>query len=203
MDSNLVYKLEDFISLGYQWIEKIEEEYRDNPHNVSAILDHYYRLVGEWESQVKQGLPNISRAARFSAAKSSDPIFQVGKDRSIQNLVKSIRAKIDVLEDYRKELHQSIVSLGPQSRINVGSIDNSTNIIGDQFSIAINELEAEFKQSYEGSDKGELLAMIKELKGKRLEASKVRRILGTLLARGAEIAQIASLVTQILTILPK
>lgn len=94
-DKKLFYELEDYISLGYQWIEKIEEEYRNSPGNgVSAILDKYYRLVGEWGNQVKQGLPNTYRRSKFSLAKSTDPTYQTGKSADIQNLIKSIRAKI-------------------------------------------------------------------------------------------------------------
>src|SRR3989344_779551 len=112
MDNKLLYKLEDFISLGYQWIEKIEEEYRNSPREeVQAILSRYYRLVGEWENQVKQGLPNTSRRNEFSTEKSTDPTYVSGKNTAIQNLVKDIKAKIGVLKEYKRELQTPLINM--------------------------------------------------------------------------------------------
>ncbi len=203
-DRKLFYELEDLISLGYQWIEKIEEEYRNPPDNgISAILSKYYRLVSEWEEQVKQKLPNNSRRLQFSLARSTDPTYEANKNADIQNLVKSIRARIVVLEDYRRELQTPSVNLGPQARLNINSTDNSTNVIADQLSVAVNQLEAEFEQNYQGTDREELLGLIKELKGNQSGGKRAREILGTILTRGAELAQIGSLAAQILAMLPK
>jgi len=204
MDNNSLYNLEDFISLGYQWIEKIEEEYANNPREkTSEILSKYYRLVGEWQEQVKKGLPNDSRRREFSMTKSSDPTYQAGKSVDVQNLVKDIKAKIGVLKEYKKELQTPSISFGAQSRVNINSTDNSTNVIADQFSMIVNQLESEVENNFTGEDKGELLSLVKELKNKQDDTSRARQIIGILLTRGSELAQIASLSVQLLTMLPK
>jgi hypothetical protein len=204
MSTDQIYKLEDFIDLGYQWIEKIEEEYSNTPReNTSSLLGKYYRLVKEWEDQVKSSLPNASRGRKFSAAKSTDPTYQANKSVDVQNLVKSIRAKIEVLEEYRRELNQPSINLGPQARFNYQSTDNSTNVIGDQYTTIVNQIETEIEKNYTNGDKEELLELVSELKKSQKDGGKTREILGTLLTRGSEVAQIASLVAQILMMLPK
>ncbi len=204
--SDLKYHLEDSISLGYQFIEKIEEEYRNPPNGgLSVLLDKWYRIIKEWEEQVKRGLSNNSRRMAFSQAKSNDISYESGKSVDVQNLIKSIRAKIQILEEYRKEELQpaSFVLSGLQSRAYIHSSDNSTNIIADQFSLVVNQLEAEFEQNYAGTDKKELLKLIGELKTKQGDSKRSKEILGTLLTRGAELAQVGSFITQILSMLPK
>lgn len=204
MDNKLLYELEDFISLGYQWIEKIEEEYQNTPREkTSEILSKFYRLVGEWQEQVKSGLPNESRKREFSMAKSNNPTYQANKSVDIQNLVKSIEAKIAVLKEYKSELRTpsfSVSSLGAHSRVNINSTDNSTNVIADQFVLTVNQLEAEFENNYIGPDKKELLSLISELKESKDSKGRTREILGRLLTRGAELAQIGSLIAQLLSV---
>lgn len=199
--NDLIYKLEDFISLGYQFMEKIEEEYRSTPHEqTSLVLDKYYRIINEWEEEVKRELPNTSRKSEFSTAKSNDPTYQVSKSPEIQNLIKSIRAKVDVLKDYKKELQQPmIVQTGDQARNYFGSTDNSVNIISSQFTNIVNKLEKELEQHYAKEDKEELIRLIGELKKNESNGNKVREILGSILTRCAEIAQIASPVIQLLS----
>lgn len=205
MDNKLLYHLEDSISLGYQHIAKIEEEYRNPPNNgLTALLGKWYRIIKEWEDQVKRGLPNDSRKLSFSTAKTIDPTFEVGKSADIQNLIKSIRARIKVLEDYRDKMQQpSFVLSGPQSRAYIHATDNSTNIIADNFMAVTNQLEAEFEQNYHGADKEQLLKLIGTLKDKEVDHKRKREILGNILTRGAELAQIGSLVAQLLGMLVK
>lgn len=204
--SDLKYHLEDSILLGYQHIAKIEEEYRNPPDNgLIALLDKWYRIIKEWEEQVKRGLPNTSRGMAFSQAKSSDISYESGKSVDVQNLIKNIRAKIQVLEEYRKEELQpaSFILSGHQSRAYINSSDSSTNVIADQFSLVVNQLEAEFEKNYKGTDKKELLELTDELKTKQGDSKRAKEIIGTLLTRGAELAQIGSLIAQILSTLPK
>lgn len=204
-DNKLRYELEDNIHLGYQWIEKIEEEYRNPPANnpVVSILEKYYRLVGEWEEQVKRSLPNNYMRSKFVLAKSKDPTYEAGKSSDIQNLTKSIRAKIEILEEFKKELQQPFINLGAQARLNYNSIDNSTNVITDQFSLTVNRLETEIEQNYQGEDKEALLGLVKELKSKEHDSKGAREIIGTLVTRGAELAQIGSFAAQLLAMFPK
>lgn len=206
MNDDLIYKLEDNISLGYQWIEKIEEEYRTTPRErTSEILDKYYRLVNEWQELVKRDLPNEYRRREFGMAKSKDPTYQSGKSVDIQNLVKSIEAKINVLKEFKTELKTpsiNVGSLGAQSRLNINSTDNSTNVIADEFTMTVNQLELEIEQNYYGDDKEELLSLTRELKKKQEDPGRAKQIIGNLLTRGSELAQIASLAIQILSMLP-
>lgn len=204
--SDLKHNLEDYIDLGYQWIEKIEEEYKNPPNGgVGDVLSKYYRLVGEWEEQVKRILPNAARKRAFALAKSSDPTYESGKSVGLQNLIKNIRAKIAVLEEYRKEeaSRLSFDLSGPQSRVNINSPDSSVNVITGEFISVVNQLELEFEQNYQEEDKKELLKLLDELKGKQIENKRAGEILGILLTRGAEIAQIGSLVAQLLSMLFK
>jgi len=64
----------------------------------------------------------------------------------------------------------------------------------------ISQLETEVEQNYDASDKEEVMAIVKELKISANEGneSKFKQLGGVLLTRGAEIAQIASLVIQLL-----
>lgn len=206
MDNNLINKIEDGISLGYQWIEKIEEEYRITPRErTSEVLSKYYRLVTEWQEQVKRDLPNEYRRREFANAKSKDSTVQSGKSVDIQNLVKGIEVKIIVLKEYKAELRPPSINLsvlGLQSRVNINSTDNSTNVIADQFSMSVNQIESEIEQNYKGADKEELLSLVSELKNKQNDPYRARQIIGTILTRGSELAQIASLVVQVLTMLP-
>lgn len=203
MDNKLLYHLEDSISLGYQHIDKIEEEYRNPPDNgLTALLDKWYRIIKEWEDQVKRDLPNNSRKLAFSTAKTTDPIYEAGKSADVQNLIKSIRARIKVLEDYRDKIQQpSFVLSGPQSRAYIHATDNSTNIIVDKISTVVNQLQTEFEQNYHGLDKGELIKIIEDLKDEKVDNKRKKEILGTILTRGAELAQVGSLVAQLLSIL--
>lgn len=203
VDRQLSYKLEDYISRGYEWIEKIEEEYHNSSsEELGSILDKFYRIITEWENQVKDGLPNTARKLKFSTAKSTDPTYESGKNRDIQNLVKSIRARIGVLESYQRELKQPYINIGTQARVNINSIDRSTNIIADQYSQTVNQLEAEFEQNYQGVDKKEILNLIKELKDKP-ERKRGTEIIGQILSKGADLAQVASLAAQLLSIIAK
>jgi hypothetical protein len=199
-DRKLLNELEDHISFGYQWIEKIEEEYqnRSESNPISSILNKYYHIVNEWQEQVKQTLPNAYKRTKFANARNNDPVYESGKNADIQNLIKSIRAKINTLEEFRQELQQPFINLGPQARLNYHSTDNSTNIIGDQYLVTVNQLETEFENNYHGVDKDELLGLIKELRETKSNSKRTREILGMLLTRGAELAQIASLVIQLL-----
>lgn len=203
MGNKLLYHLEDSISLGCQHIARIEEEYRNRPNNgLGALLDKWYRILKEWEDQVKRDLPNNSRRLAFSTAKTTDSTYEVGKNVDVQNLIKSIRTRINILEDYRDKIQQpSLVLSGDQSRAYFNATDNSTNIIADKISIVVSRLEAEFEQKYHGTDKRELVELIGDLKNEKNDNKRKRKILGTLLTRGAEIAQVGSLVAQLLGML--
>lgn len=61
-------------------------------------------------------------------------------------------------------------------------------------------VEAEFEQNYHDTDKKELVKLIGDLKDEKSD-SKKRKILGVILTRGAELAQIGSLTAQLLTLL--
>lgn len=202
--SKLKYHLEDSISLGYDFIDKLEHEYQESPREKnSELLTKFYRLQQDWVNQVKAGLPNMARQKAFELAKSSDPTYETNKNPQVQNLVKDFRAKIIKLEEFLQDEKQGIslnVS-GAQSRAYVNSTDNSTNIITDQFQSLVGQVELEFKHKYNGSDKKELLKLINQLKKEDNNPNKAREILGTLLSRGAELAQIGSLIAQLLTIM--
>lgn len=204
--NRLKYDLEDGISLGYQWIEKIEEEYKNPPNGgLVVVLDKYYRLVANWEEQVKRTLPNDSRRRAFSLAKNTDPMYESGKSIDIQNLIKNVRAKISVLENYTKEEFSQtpFVLSGQQNRAYINSEDNSVNVITGNFVGIVKELEVEFQKNYQGKDKAKLLELVKTLEGKDEDAKGARKILGKLLTRGAEISQVTSLIIQLLQFLPK
>src|SRR3989344_442887 len=66
----------------------------------------------------------------------------------------------------------------------------------------ISQLETEIEQNYKASDKEEVKTIVKELKISADEGneSKFKKLGGVLLTRGAEIAQIASLVIQLLAL---
>lgn len=200
MNKNTIDHIEESIHLGYEWIGKIETEFPNYPNGVSAFLDHYYRLIKEWETQVSNGLSNAARKAEFMNAKSSSAaIDQLSTTPSdIQKLTNDIKEKIKVLSDYKKELQPSFINLGAQARLNINSIDKSTNIISDNFINIVNNLEQEFEMSYAGTDKEEVLALIEELKERQTSREKKNKILGTLLTKGSEVAQVASLVLQLL-----
>lgn len=203
MDNKLLYHLEDSISLGYQQIAKIEEEYRNPPDNgLTALLDKWYRIIKEWEDQVKRDLPNDSRRLAFSTAKTTDPTYEVGKNADVQNLIKSIRARIKILEDYRDKMQQpSFVFSGPQSRAYFNATDNSTNIITNRMLSVVNQLEAEFEQNYHGVDKRNLIKIIEDLKDEKVDNKRKREMIGTILTRGAELEQVGSLAAQLLSML--
>mgnify|MGYP001578860739 CR=1 FL=1 len=115
--SDLKYHLEDSISLGYQFIEKIEEEYRNPPNGgLSVLLDKWYRIIKEWEEQVKRGLSNNSRRMAFSQAKSNDISYESGKSVDVQNLIKSIRAKIQILEELYELDQKEIIDTVREAR---------------------------------------------------------------------------------------
>ncbi len=199
MNNKLINHLEECIDLGFQWIEKIELESKNPPEGLAAFLNHYYRLVGEWEDQVKRGLPNNAPKREFSLAKSPDSnidhLSSVPSD--VQRLINSIKARINVLKDYKNELHSRSFILGPQARLNINSTDASTNIISDEISI-INKLELEFEQNYKGTDKKALISLIQELK-QNPEPKRRSKIVSKLLARGAQVAQIVSLIAQLIS----
>lgn len=66
----------------------------------------------------------------------------------------------------------------------------------------ISQLEKEIEQNYNAPDKIEMEALVKELKISAVanNESRFKQLAGVLLTRGAEIAQIASLIIQLLTL---
>ncbi len=56
------YKLEDFISLGYDLIKNLEEKYSNTRADLRREeLPNFYRLRQGYIDHVKSRLPNISR----------------------------------------------------------------------------------------------------------------------------------------------
>lgn len=66
----------------------------------------------------------------------------------------------------------------------------------------IDSLELEFEENYKDPDKEEIRMLFKDLKSEALQGNeqKFKQILGALLTRGAEIAQVTSLIVQILAL---
>lgn len=128
-----------------------------------------------------------------------------GIDSRVSNIIVTIDARLDSLKEQiaRLELQQRNylmqISMGDQSRINLGSVDNSSNTIDR--STTINELQETVDRDYHGADKNEVLTLVEELKKLQNSDSdkhRGREILGTIITKTAEIATIASLAFQLM-----
>jgi len=103
-----------------------------------------------------------------------------------------------------------VVNITDSARINAESGSSHTTY-GNNSPIILNlgkiegiiaQLETEIEQDYKASDKEEIKTIVKELKisAKEGNESRFKKLGGVLLTRGAEIAQIASLVIQLLAL---
>jgi len=209
MDKDEIYKLENFIGLGYEHIENLEKEYAaTDKSDYGRLIDKFTSLLKSWIDHVHRQLPSTAMARKkaFINAVSSDPTYQFGMNamnKDVQSLIKIFRAKIVNLEGWRKELgtQASIsVSGGNQTRVLVGgSTDNSTNVINNQKTLT-QQLKEEFTNRYSGDDKQEALELIKDLENGNDDDKGKRQILEKLLTKGAEFATIATLISKLLAL---
>lgn len=148
------------------------------------------RKVAEWRRYDFSSLDNQDNGPKLMFGEVGRP-GQPGGGGSIYingqvvNITDSARISADVGSSHSTHGNNSPIIL------NLGEIEN-----------LISQLETEVEQNYNASDKEEVKTIVKELKLSAIEGneSKFKQLGGVLLTRGAEVAQIASLIIQLLAL---
>lgn len=148
------------------------------------------RKIAEWRRYDFSSLDNEDNSPKLMFGEAGKP-GQPGDGGTIYingqvvNITDSARISADGGSSHSTHGNNSPIIL------NLGKIEN-----------LISQLETEVEQNYNASDKEEVKMIVKELKISAIEGneSKFKQLGGVLLTRGAKIAQIASLIIQLLVL---
>ncbi|KKR51023.1 MAG: hypothetical protein UT84_C0003G0018 [Candidatus Curtissbacteria bacterium GW2011_GWA1_40_16] len=148
------------------------------------------RKIAEWRRYDFSSLDNEDNSPKLAFGEAGGP-GQLGGGGSIfingqvVNITDSARISADGGSSHTTYGNNSPIIL------NLGKIEG-----------IISQLETEIEQNYKASDKEEIKTIVNELKisAKEGNESRFKKLGGVLLTRGAEIAQIASLVIQLLAL---
>jgi hypothetical protein len=161
------------------------EERKKAAHEINQFLT---RKIAEWRRYDFSSLDSEDNSPKLMFGEAGEPgqpggggtVYISGQ---VVNITDTARISADG--------GSSLTTHGNNSPIvlNLGKIEN-----------LISQLEAEIEQNYNASDKEEVKTIVKELRISATEGneSKFKQLGGVLLTRGAEIAQIASLIIQLL-----
>jgi DNA integrity scanning protein DisA with diadenylate cyclase activity len=112
-------------------------------------------------------------------------------------------SKISTQMNQKKEPNMSINinSSGTQSRVNIGSVDKSTNLITGDLKTDLENLKNLIESDYSKEDKPEIVQAVDQIKRTCTDPSKKNTLnekLGWILTRTSEVSSISSLVIALL-----
>jgi HEAT repeat protein len=131
---------------------------------------------------------------------------QINDEQNIEDklpLISMFLSKISTQMNQKKEQNMSINinSSGTQSRVNIGSVDKSTNLITGDLQIDLENLKTLIESDYHKEDKTEIVQAVDLMKKNCTDSSKkntLKEKLGWILTRTSEVSSISSLVITLL-----
>lgn len=165
--------------------------YREERKKAAKEINQFLgRKVAEWRRYDFSSLDNEGNSPKLTFGEAGRPGQPGGGgtiyiNGQVVNITDSARISADSGSNHSTHGNNSPIIL------NLGKIEN-----------LISQLETEVEQNYNASDKEEVKTIVKELKLSATEGneSKFKKLGGVILTRGAEVAQIASLIIQLLAL---
>jgi HEAT repeat protein len=189
-----------------------DTEYKEIGQQVNNVGQELSKVINpiRLEKEVSRMLIPISAMCKKmpeeDRGEACEILKQINDEQNVEDklpLISMFLSKISTQMNQKKEQNMSINinSSGAQSRVNIGSVDRSTNLITGDLKTDLELLKNLIEGDYQKEDKPEIIQAVDQIKKTCTDSSKkntLKEKLGWILTRTSEVSSISSLVIALL-----